>query len=317
MADTTSVCPSGIYAITNTLNGKQYIGSTANLVRRWSQHQQMLNQGTHHSRHLQRAWRKYGAVAFAFVVLEYVSDLDQLIAREQHYMDKRYETKDTIEYNSRPAAKSNLGHHYPPEVLAEMLAKRDATLKRRPHSLARIREGGKGRDRRGQGKGRTFSTEHRESHRKAIHRYWSSDQSVSRRVRLSAEMKHYNQKRRGSFTDKQREAVRRNLERYYQTVSRSEVAARNGKARKGLPRTDKQKSVLREMQAKAHSPEATAKWKESYRSHQPSAKQLAYWKRLRKTLTPEQRSRLENERNRRHRKPLPPATQSSLWPEDD
>lgn len=103
------VADSGIYAITHVVNGKQYIGSAVNIERRWKDHRRHLDKGVHHSSHLQRAWNKYGADAFAFSVLEYVSDITRLIEREQHYMDVRFAARGSIEYNGRPRAENCLG----------------------------------------------------------------------------------------------------------------------------------------------------------------------------------------------------------------
>lgn len=77
---------SGIYAITNTVNGNRYIGSSANISRRWSEHKRLLSKNMHHSGHLQNAWNKYGADSFEFSVVEYC-EIDQLLDREQFCID--------------------------------------------------------------------------------------------------------------------------------------------------------------------------------------------------------------------------------------
>lgn len=43
---------SGIYLITNTVNGKQYIGSAVNILRRWDEHRCRLNEWSHANEHL-------------------------------------------------------------------------------------------------------------------------------------------------------------------------------------------------------------------------------------------------------------------------
>jgi len=78
---------SGIYAITNTRNGKIYIGSTINFENRWGHHRDDLRHGHHHNSHLQHAWNKYGEKAFEFGVLEYLDNLDELVKAEQFWMD--------------------------------------------------------------------------------------------------------------------------------------------------------------------------------------------------------------------------------------
>lgn len=105
---------SGIYSITNTLNGHMYIGSAVNISRRWSDHTRHLNKNEHHSIHLQNAWNKYGEDAFEFTVLEYC-EKEQLIEREQFYID---EIKPI--YNTCPIAGSVLGAKRSAETRAKM-----------------------------------------------------------------------------------------------------------------------------------------------------------------------------------------------------
>lgn len=59
----------GIYEISNAINGKKYIGSAVNFTARWCVHKHRLNKGVHHSSPLQNAWKKYGAEAFEFRAL--------------------------------------------------------------------------------------------------------------------------------------------------------------------------------------------------------------------------------------------------------
>lgn len=94
---------SGIYAITNTLNGHVYIGSAVNISQRWGQHTRHLNKNSHHSDYLQRAWDKYGADCFEFSVLEYC-EAEWLLRWEQTFIDNEHP-----EYNVSPTAGSSLG----------------------------------------------------------------------------------------------------------------------------------------------------------------------------------------------------------------
>jgi len=80
-------CDSGIYAIVNTLTQDRYIGSSYDMANRFAQHTTLLRRGQHHARRLQEAWNTYGEDAFVFVVLEELSDPDQLAAVEQAYLD--------------------------------------------------------------------------------------------------------------------------------------------------------------------------------------------------------------------------------------
>lgn len=60
---------SGVYRITNAINGKFYVGSSISIAERWNKHRKSLRRGKHHSKHLQAAWSKYGESAFVFSVL--------------------------------------------------------------------------------------------------------------------------------------------------------------------------------------------------------------------------------------------------------
>ena len=70
---------------------------------RWYEHRRVLALGQHHSRHLQRAWSKYGASEFVFDILE-LCPRDQLIDREQFWMNRLMP-----KFNGRPRASNNLG----------------------------------------------------------------------------------------------------------------------------------------------------------------------------------------------------------------
>lgn len=77
----------GIYRITNTVNGKSYIGKTGmNFGDRWDSHRSLLNSGKHDNRHLQHAWDKYGADAFEFAAVEEVDDVSMLNDLETRYI---------------------------------------------------------------------------------------------------------------------------------------------------------------------------------------------------------------------------------------
>lgn len=107
---------SGIYQITNQLNGKRYIGSSVNLKKRWQYHLGDLRRGRHDNPHLQAAFKKYGESAFVFSVLERV-EAENLLEHEQHYLDTWIP-----EYNILQTAGSPLGFRHTPEARAKMSA---------------------------------------------------------------------------------------------------------------------------------------------------------------------------------------------------
>lgn len=69
---------SGVYVIRNTISGKCYIGSAANLRVRWNGHVSALKRQGHDNRHLQRAWNLYGADCFVFSLLLYCHEDDRV-----------------------------------------------------------------------------------------------------------------------------------------------------------------------------------------------------------------------------------------------
>lgn len=99
----------GIYKITNLVNNKIYIGSSISLGERWTNHKISLRNNKHDNIHLQRAYNKYGKDNFKFDIIEYVDNVDILIDREQHWIDKLDICNDKIGYNICPTAGNCLG----------------------------------------------------------------------------------------------------------------------------------------------------------------------------------------------------------------
>ncbi len=78
---------SGIYKISNIITNKIYVGSAISLYNREIQHFFHLKQQTHHNKHLQASFNKYGIENFKFEVIEEIVNKNQLISREQFYID--------------------------------------------------------------------------------------------------------------------------------------------------------------------------------------------------------------------------------------
>jgi group I intron endonuclease len=114
---------SGIYQIRNTVNGKVYVGSSSNLSARWRSHRCTLNKKTHVNIRLQRAWMKYGEDLFEFVVVEYVENVNNLILREQHWIDSLLSWSQDTGYNICRVAGSTRGVIRTPETRAKLSAK--------------------------------------------------------------------------------------------------------------------------------------------------------------------------------------------------
>lgn len=105
----------GIYAIENTINGKVYIGQAQDIYVRWHNHCAALRKGTATVK-LMRAWSKYGAENFRFLILE-ECPRSMLDAREQAWID----TLDAVAsgYNINPTAGSCRGIKQTPERVAK------------------------------------------------------------------------------------------------------------------------------------------------------------------------------------------------------
>lgn len=75
-----------IYLLTNTINGKQYIGlTTKGLDVRWATHCDKARRGS--SFHIHRAIFKYGQPAFIREVIEHTS-IDEMFEREKYWIAK-------------------------------------------------------------------------------------------------------------------------------------------------------------------------------------------------------------------------------------
>ncbi len=84
---------SGIYRITNLINGKIYIGRSVNLKSRKSKHKTKISNTI-----ISRAIQKYGHDNFLFEVIEYC-EIDKLVEREGYYLDLLQPFRENNGYN--------------------------------------------------------------------------------------------------------------------------------------------------------------------------------------------------------------------------
>ncbi len=98
----------GIYGIFHK-SGKTYIGSAIDLRGRFISHKSLLKRGKHTSIHLQRAWNKDKSKSFKFKLLEKVNKKEDLLKREQYWLDKYKSHNGKFGYNICKVAGSSLG----------------------------------------------------------------------------------------------------------------------------------------------------------------------------------------------------------------
>lgn len=135
----------GVYLIRNLINSKVYVGSAADLSRRWIVHKNDLKNGRHHNRHLQSAFNKYGLAAFDLEVLEIVDLLDgeSLRRAEQFWMDKLNVCDARFGYNIVPHSQ----HKFLSEETRRLLSESRRGKPLSPEHRANISKGNQGKTR--------------------------------------------------------------------------------------------------------------------------------------------------------------------------
>lgn len=121
----------GIYKFTSKTSNKIYIGSAKNLRKRFVQHKSNLKLNKHHSIHFQNAYNKYGESDFVYEVLENVEDINELLIKEQYYLDTLLFAQDYIKkvnnkflelgYNMNPIALNRLGSKQSEEAIKKSI----------------------------------------------------------------------------------------------------------------------------------------------------------------------------------------------------
>lgn len=91
MKTTEPVC--GIYKITNSINGKSYIGKSINIRQRIANHFStgQYNNGNFHMPHFFEDLKKYNRSDFDVEILEVCTDEEDLKIKEEYYI-KKYKT---------------------------------------------------------------------------------------------------------------------------------------------------------------------------------------------------------------------------------
>jgi len=133
----------GIYKITNIINGKFYLGSSNDCHQRWIEHLSDLRRNKHHSIHLQRAWNKYGEKNFIHEIIEVVNNVEDILNREQYWLDKLQPFHRDNGYNICSVAGKTIGFKHSDKT-KKLLSDKGKGLKRTEETKKRISEGHKG-----------------------------------------------------------------------------------------------------------------------------------------------------------------------------
>lgn len=118
---------SGVYIMTNLINGHCYVGSTISFTQRWGDHKSELRHNRHHNPHIQRVWNKYGEQNCVFEILETINqndlslkEWDKVLRGHEEWWKKAIDP----EYNLAPVAGSMLGWKHSEKTKAIIRAKR-------------------------------------------------------------------------------------------------------------------------------------------------------------------------------------------------
>ena len=88
----------GVYCIRCKVNNKAYIGSSANIKKRWDSHKSALRTGKHYNKQLQEDYDKYGADNFLYTIL--INCESQMLTKYEDMYILLFNTKDiSMGYN--------------------------------------------------------------------------------------------------------------------------------------------------------------------------------------------------------------------------
>ena len=102
--------------ILNLFNNKFYIGSSQNIIKRINAHKSMFRNKNHPNIHLRNSYNKYGDKYFIYLLIEKVENINDLLNREQYWIDELDATNQIIAYNICPNATNMLGFRHSEET---------------------------------------------------------------------------------------------------------------------------------------------------------------------------------------------------------
>lgn len=116
---------SGIYKITNKLNGRIYIGSAKLFKVRWNQHSSSLRSQKHQNKFLQADFNKCGEEAFVFEIVEITEGKtkEERLLIEEGYIKQHFDSgKECYNFNAWAASKEGLWSKNPEETKRKISA---------------------------------------------------------------------------------------------------------------------------------------------------------------------------------------------------
>lgn len=216
----------GIYQITNTANGKCYVGSAVRFNSRWKLHQTQLSRGEHHSVVLQRAWDKYGEDAFQFKRL--------LICSKEHLLWFEQRALDALKpaYNICKVAGSVRGYRHSDEAKAAAAERARGNTNRRgrkePQEVCeRISAA-----RKGKGIGRVLDAATR------------GKIAAAQRGRKQTEEQKEHLRRLNTGKKQSPETIAKRMQKLRGRTRSSEATAKTAKAHTGSKRTQEQRKTM-------------------------------------------------------------------------
>lgn len=103
----------GIYQIKCLITDKIYVGGSNNIVRRKGEHYWGLRHNKHDNSRLQSAWNEHGEENFSFEIIELVELKENLLDREQFYIDTTKCAHPNYGYNISPNAAHDMNELIP------------------------------------------------------------------------------------------------------------------------------------------------------------------------------------------------------------
>lgn len=124
---------SGVYLLINILNNKVYVGSSLNINKRIKRHFNELRKNIHYNLHLQNAFNKYGESSFKSEIIEKNILEENIIIKEQFYINKYDSHNFECGYNICEFAYTTLGYKHSEDTKKKMSFER----KNNPKKYAR------------------------------------------------------------------------------------------------------------------------------------------------------------------------------------